>query len=181
MHLDGARLANAAVALGVPLAALAASADTVALSLNKGLCAPLGALLAGGGADDRAARRVLRRMGAATMHRAGLLAAAGLLALELIDRLADDHRRARRLAGLLGLAVPETNLVLSGLPATALPQLADHGVLALAPDGARVRFVTHRGIGDAEVEAAAAAARAIAASATAWAATTRARRPPERL
>ena len=167
VHLDGARLANAAVALGVPLAELAAPADTVAFSLNKGLCAPVGSVLAGDATTIATARTVLRRIGAATIHKAGILAAAGILALELIDRLADDHRRARRLAELLGLAVPETNLVLSDLPATALPLLADHGVLALAPDGARVRFVTHRGIGDAEVEAAAAAAWAIAASATA--------------
>ena len=133
MYLDGARLANAAVALGVPLAELAAPADTVAFSLNKGLCAPVGSVLAGDAPTIATEGRLLRRIGAATIHKAGILAAAGILALELIDRLADDHRRARRLAELLGLAVPETNLVLSDLPATALPQLADHGVLALAP------------------------------------------------
>jgi threonine aldolase len=161
VHLDGARLANAAVALGVPLAELAAPADTVAFSLNKGLCAPVGSVLAGDAETIAAARTVLRRIGAATIHKAGILAAAGIVALDLIDRLADDHRRARRLAELLGLPAPETNLVLSDLPAAALPPLAALGVLALAPDGARVRFVTHRAIGDADIEAAAAAIRAI--------------------
>jgi threonine aldolase len=157
VHLDGARLANAAVALGVPLAELAAPADTVAFSLNKGLCAPVGAVLAGGPEVIERARAYAKQLGAATLHKAGMLAAAGLVALGLVDRLADDHRRARRLAELLGVPAPETNIVLSGLDAAALSALADRGVLALAPGGGRVRFVTHRGIGDAEVEAAAAA------------------------
>ena len=94
IHLDGARLPNAAVALGVPLAALAAPVDTVALSLNKGLCAPFGALLAGDGRarSPRPASRP-KRLGGGTMHKAGIFAAAGLVALELVDRLAEDHRR----------------------------------------------------------------------------------------
>jgi threonine aldolase len=157
VHLDGARLANAAVALGVPLAELAAPADTVAFSLNKGLCAPVGAVLAGDAAVIERARMHLKRVGGATIHKAGMLAAAGIVALGLVERLADDHRRARRLAELLGLPEPETNIVLTDLDAAALPRLAGAGVLALAPDGRRVRFVTHRGIGDPDVEQAASA------------------------
>jgi threonine aldolase len=152
IHLDGARLPNAAVALGVPLAALAAPVDTVALSLNKGLCAPFGALLAGDLGTIEAARLHVRRLGGGTIHKAGILAAAGLLALDLVDRLAEDHRRAKALAASLGLAEPETNIVLTQFAASALPDLATRGVLAFAPDGERVRLVTHRGIGDEDVE-----------------------------
>ncbi len=160
VHLDGARLANAAVALGVPIAALAAPVDTVALSLNKGLSAPFGALLAGDETTIAAARLHVRRLGGGTMHKAGILAAAGLVALGLVDRLADDHRRARRLAELLGLdpAQVETNIVLAdgGGDAEALvARLAGRGVLALSLDGRRVRLVTHRLVGDDQVERAA--------------------------
>jgi threonine aldolase len=157
VHLDGARLPNAAVALGVPMADLAGPADTVALSLSKGLCAPVGAVLAGRAEVIARARVQLERLGGGTIHKAGVLAAAGLLALGLVDRLAEDHRRARRLAELLGLPVPQTNIVLTGLPASSLPELAERGVRALAPDGDRVRLVTHRGISDDDVERAAAA------------------------
>jgi threonine aldolase len=157
VHLDGARLANAAVALGVPLADLAAPADTVAFSLNKGLCAPFGAMLAGEAAVIEHARAHLKRLGGATVHKAGILAAAGLVALGLVDRLAEDHRRARVLAELLGLPEPETNIVLTNLDAEALPRLAALGVLAFAPDGRRVRLVTHRGIDDRQIGDAAAA------------------------
>jgi threonine aldolase len=151
-HLDGARLPNAAVALGVSLAELAAPVDTVALSLNKGLCAPYGALLAGDGAVIDEARRRLKQLGGGTVHKEGILAAAGLVALGLVDRLAEDHRRARRLAELLGLPAPETNIVMTEWPASALPELEQRGVLALAPGGGNVRLVTHRGISDDDVE-----------------------------
>jgi threonine aldolase len=154
-HLDGARLANAAVALGVPLAALAAPCDTVALSLNKGLCAPYGALLAGGEATIAAARVHLKRLGALTVHKAGVLAAAGIVALEtMVERLADDHRRARELARAIGVEPPETNLVHADLGPGAVEALEARGVLALELEG-RVRFATHRGVGDADVERAA--------------------------
>jgi threonine aldolase len=156
-HLDGARLPNAAVALGVSLAALAAPVDTVALSLNKGLCAPYGALLAGEEAVIAEARRRLTQLGGGTVHKQGILAAAGLVALGLVDRIADDHRRARRLAELLGLPEPPTNIVMTELPAAALPKLEQRGVRAFAPGGGNVRLVTHRGIADADLEPAAAA------------------------
>ena len=156
-HLDGARLPNAAVALGVSLAELAAPADTVALSLNKGLCAPYGALLAGAADVVAEARGRLTQLGGGTVHKQGILAAAGVLALGLVDRIADDHRRARRLAELLGLPAPATNIVLTELPASALPELEQRGVRAFAPGAGNVRLVTHRGISDDDVERAAAA------------------------
>ena len=99
VHIDGARLVNAAVALGVPLADLAAPANSVVLSLNKGLSAPFGAVLAGSEAVVERARTMLHRLGGSSVHRAGIAAAAGLVALDtMIDRVADDHRRARALA-----------------------------------------------------------------------------------
>ena len=156
VHLDGARLANAAVALGVSVAALAAPVDTVAFSLNKGLCAPYGAVLAGDGDVIEHARIHLKQVGGASVHKEFILAAAGLVALRLIDRLADDHRRARRLAELLGLAEPETNIVHTEIGADALPRLAELGVLAFSPDDQRVRFVTHRGVSDRQIDEAAA-------------------------
>jgi threonine aldolase len=170
VHLDGARLFNAAVALGIPVSELAAPVNTVAVSLNKGLCAPMGAILAGRTQVIELAHRTLRRLGGASMHKAGIAAAAALVALDtLVDRLADDHRRARELGALLqdvpGLQVEpaeiETNIVLVDVSGTELyPDeflrlLAARGVLALERDTSRVRFVTHRLIGDAEIARAA--------------------------
>jgi threonine aldolase len=147
-HLDGARLANAAVALGVSLAELAAPVDTVAFSLNKGLCAPMGALLAGDADTIARARVHLKRLGGATVHKAGIYAAAGLLALDMVDRLADDHRRARELARLIGAPEPETNIVYHDVD---VDRLRERGVLAMELGG-RTRFVTHRLISDADIE-----------------------------
>jgi threonine aldolase len=166
VHLDGARLFNAAVALGVPVRELAAPVNTVAVSLNKGLCAPMGAILAGRAQVIELAQRTLRRLGGASVHKAGIAAAAALVALDtLVERLADDHRRARELGALLqavpGLEVRpaeiETNIVLVDVAGTGLDPneflrlLAERGVLALERDTSRVRFVTHRLIGDAEI------------------------------
>ena len=170
VHLDGARLFNAAAALGVPLRELAAPVNTVAVSLNKGLCAPMGTILAGRAQVIELAQRTLRRLGGASVHKAGIAAAASLVALDtLVERLADDHRRARELGVLLqkipGLEVKpteiETNIVLvdvSGAelePEEFLRLLAERGVLGLERDTTRVRFVTHRLIGDDEVARAA--------------------------
>ncbi len=177
VHLDGARLANAAVALDVPLRELASPANTVSFSLNKGLCAPMGSILAGQAKVIELARKTLSRLGGASIHKAGIPAAAGLLALELVDRLADDHRRARKLGSLLqqieGVRLDperiETNIVLVDvsrtglLPDELLPLLAERGVLALERDTNRVRFVTHRLIGDAEVPKAAEVVAAVVA------------------
>ena len=157
-HLDGARLANAAVALGVPLAKLAAPVDTVALSLNKGLCAPFGTILAGNAETIAAARVHLKRLGGGTVHKAGIFAAAGLVALELVDRLAEDHRRARVLARLIGAEEPQTNIVLADLGPAAVEQLDASGVRTMELDG-RTRFVTHRLIDDDDVAQAVEAVR----------------------
>jgi threonine aldolase len=97
VHLDGARLWNAAVAAGHSPAQRAAAATTVMCCLSKGLGAPVGSLLAGP-ADLMAAARTARKRLGGGMRQAGVLAAAGLVALERIDRLAEDHARARRLA-----------------------------------------------------------------------------------
>jgi threonine aldolase len=171
VHIDGARLVNASVALEVPLSDLAAPANSVAFSLNKGLSAPFGAMLAGSEAVVEQAELMLHRLGGGTMHRAGIAAAAGLVALDtMIDRVADDHRRARELgellAGVPGLTLRpqtiETNIVLVEVGATGIPVaelvelLAAVGVRALERDTSRIRFVTHRLIGDEDVERAAA-------------------------
>lgn len=170
VHLDGARLFNAAVALGVPIQELAAPVNTVAVSLNKGLCAPMGTILAGRAQVIELAHRTLRRLGGASVHKAGMAAAAALVALDtLVERLGDDHRRARELAALLqeipGIEVEpaeiETNIVLVDIAATELdPEeflrlLAERGVLGMERDTSRIRFVTHRLIGDDEIARAA--------------------------
>jgi threonine aldolase len=179
VHLDGARLGNAAVALDVPLAALAAPADTVAFSLNKGVGAPMGTILAGSALAIDGARTNLRRLGGASVHKAGIPAAAALVALEtLSERLADDHRRARELGALLseipGLRLEpervETNIVLVDvggtglLPDELLPLLAAAGVRALERDTSRIRLVTHGGLGDADVQRAAEIVAAVVAA-----------------
>lgn len=167
VHVDGARLVNAAVALGIPLAELAAPANSVVLSLNKGLSAPFGAVLCGSDAVVGRARTMLHRLGGSTVHRAGIAAAAGLVALDtMLDRIAHDHRRARVLgAGLAAIpgvslrpAAIETNIVLADVsgtgiaPSQLLALLEDDGLRALERDTSRIRFVTHRLIGDDEVE-----------------------------
>jgi threonine aldolase len=176
VHLDGARLLNSAVALGVPATALVDAVDTVSLSLGKGLCAPMGALLAGPTAVIEGARVNLRRIGAGSLHKSGMLGAAGLVALEtMVDRLGDDHRRARALAtgiaalGRVGidLTTVQTNIVLidaapAGFTGEAFAaRLAEHGVLGLPRPPHHVRLVTHRLVGDEEVAGVVAAVAAI--------------------
>ncbi|MGI8973364.1 MAG: threonine aldolase family protein [Gaiella sp.] len=180
VHLDGARLVNASVALGVPLSALAAPVNSVAFSLNKGLSAPLGAVLAGSEAVVDRARSMLHRLGGASVHRAGIAAAAGLVALEtMVERIADDHRRAcelgERLAAIPGIRlvpdVIETNIVLADVAATGLevPELVSRlekaGLRVLERDTSRIRLVTHRLIGGEEIERAAAIVAETVASA----------------
>ncbi|MEX2581656.1 MAG: GntG family PLP-dependent aldolase, partial [Gemmatimonadota bacterium] len=118
VHMDGARLPNAAVSHGIPMRKWAEHVDTVMVSLSKGLGAPIGSVLAGSDEVMRRAWRVRRRLGGG-MRQVGLIAAAGLYALRHnLDRLADDHRRAMRLASLAaeipGITVgePETNIVM---------------------------------------------------------------------
>jgi threonine aldolase len=159
VHLDGARLWNAAVALGLPPAALTVGADTVQVCLSKGLGAPVGSLVAGTSEFVAAARR-LRKMLGGGVRQGGILAAAGLVALENIDRLAKDHERAARLAeGLSDLGwrvtTPKTNIVLlspADLPST-LRRLQRANVLA-GPMGGQIRFVTHGDLTDADIDTA---------------------------
>jgi threonine aldolase len=159
VHLDGARLFNAATALGVPPSELAAGCDSVMICLSKGLGAPAGSLLCGSAAFVERAREV-RKMFGGGMRQVGVLAAAGLVALEtMVARLCEDHDMARRLGEGLreipGITVPvppATNIVILHLarrPADPTPaesflrRLHGQGILALsiAPD--RVRLVTH--------------------------------------
>ncbi|CAM3437034.1 low specificity L-threonine aldolase [Kibdelosporangium persicum] len=151
VHLDGARIWNASVALGLPPAALTAGADTVQVCLSKGLGAPVGSMVAGPAAFVEEARRARKMLGGG-VRQGGVLAAAGLVALENIESLAQDHANARALAdGLAELgwevATPQTNIVMASVPdvAQALAQLQRVGVLAV-PMAGRVRFVTHRDV-----------------------------------
>ncbi len=159
-HLDGARLFNAAVALGLPAATLAQPFDTVSVCLSKGLGAPVGSVLVGSTTAIARARR-LRKMLGGGMRQAGILAAAGLYALENnIDRLAHDHANARilaqGLAKLPGLSVtqPDTNIIFVSVEASVAPsfaaQLAKHGIGVVSTYGStRQRWVTHLDV-DAE-------------------------------
>ena len=154
MHLDGARLWNAAVALGVPPAALVAGVDTVMFCLSKGLGAPVGSLVAVARAD-REARRVRKLLGGG-MRQAGVLAAAGLVALEThVARLAEDHANARRLAEALAAAAAcasrRSRRTSSSRRSRAVPRrissrrCGGEGILAAPWTRARA-FVTHRDV-----------------------------------
>ena len=165
IHIDGARLFNAAVALGLAARELAAAADSVSVCFSKGLAAPVGSLLTGPAEFIARGRRKRKQLGGG-MRQAGVLAAAALVALEtMVDRLAEDHANARRLAsGLAGIAgvevAPEavqTNIVMADLAspaaAAAFPRrLAEQGVLAGHIGGRRLRFVTHYGITAADID-----------------------------
>lgn len=175
-HLDGSRIFNAAVARDVAPARLCAGFDTVSVSLNKGLGAPLGAALAGSVPLIARALVFRQRLGGG-LRPTGIIAAAALEALSDISHLADDHRRARSLAaalaGIPGLRVDpasvETNIVAVDIvspgltPATLCERLGRHGVLALPFGPARVRLVTYRDIGDADIEFAVAGFRSATA------------------
>ncbi len=194
LHVDGARLFNAAVALGVPAADIVRDADSVQICLSKGLACPIGALLAGDGDFIWRARRARKLLGGG-MRQVGVIAAAGLVALRhgpdgMIDRLAEDHANARRLAeglaGLHGVASagglaqpivgpldPErvrTNFVIFRPDRDRdafLDALAKQGVLAIPYPRGTVRMVTHHPIGAAEIDTAIAAVRAALADTTA--------------
>jgi threonine aldolase len=169
LHIDGARIFNAAAALDTPVRELAAPADSIAFCLSKGLCAPVGSMLCGSSDFICAARRTRKQLGGG-MRQAGILAAAGIVALETMpDRLAEDHRRARALAQSLtaqsGLDVenpePASNMVYfrltpaAGLDAAELrDRLISEGVLIHPVGSHRVRLVLHYWIDDAGVEAA---------------------------
>jgi threonine aldolase len=165
IHLDGARLFNAAVALDLPVAALTTAVDSVQVCLSKGLAAPAGSVLAGPVAFVAEARRYRKMLGGG-MRQAGVLAAAGIVALtDMTDRLAEDHDHARRLAeGLAELpgivldpATVETNIIVFELAAGRDPsafrqQLADAGVRLSSFGPAKLRAVTHHDVGWADCE-----------------------------
>ena len=174
MHVDGARIWNAAIALGTPPSELVASADTVMFCLSKGLSAPVGSLLCGPVDLIDAARAQRQRLGGG-MRQAGVIAAAGVVALEtMVERLAEDHARARRLAEALAERFPgaldpdavQTNIVcaaLAALPDDFVARLAAAGVRAGTIDPATVRFITHKDVDDNDIDATIKAIDAIAA------------------
>ena len=168
IHLDGARLFNAAVATGEGAAALCAPATTVMACLSKGLCAPVGSMLAGPASLIERARVERKRLGGA-LRQAGVLAAAGIVALDtMVERLADDHRRARHLAEAFARALPEadydpatcrTNVVSFDHPEARriVADLGEVGVLGGTVGPRRARFVTHHDVDDDGLERAVAA------------------------
>jgi threonine aldolase len=168
LHCDGARIWNAAVVLDRPPSELVARADTMMFCLSKGLAAPVGSLLCGTRAAIDAARGDRARLGGG-MRQAGVIAAAGIVALEtMVERLRDDHARARALADALAARFPgavdpecvETNIVCARadrLPSAFVPALAAAGVRVGTIDVDTVRLVTHKDVDDADL------ARAIAA------------------
>ncbi len=166
LHVDGARLFNAAAALGLPARQLAAEADSVSFCLSKGLAAPVGSLVCGSREFIQAARRARKVLGGG-MRQAGVLAAAGIVALnEMVDRLAEDHAHAHRLAeglaGLSGLALDpgrfRTNIVYfdvvkPGLSAAGLvADLQKEGVRMLAAGPRTVRAVTHYEVSSKDID-----------------------------
>jgi len=165
VHLDGARIFNAAAALGVDARELVRDVDSVMFCLSKGLCAPVGSLLCGN-ADFIAEARRARKVVGGGMRQAGILAAAGIVALEqIVGRLAEDHTRAKRLAeGLAhipGMEVaPVTTNILYFRLTEDVPQttdevvaaLAERGVLLLGRVDGRFRAVTHYWITDEDIE-----------------------------
>jgi threonine aldolase len=164
VHLDGARLFNASIAAKTPVARYLEQVDTLTFCFSKGLGCPVGSMLVGSKEAIERGRRIRKALGGG-MRQVGILAAACEFALEhLVERLAEDHARARKLAegfaALRGCTVDpakvETNLVFVGRPARDAPviekKLGELGVLALALAPDRLRFVTHRDVGDRDVD-----------------------------
>jgi threonine aldolase len=173
IHMDGARVFDAAVALGIDVREITRYVDSIQFCLTKGLSAPLGSILAGTQVFIERARRVRQMLGG-EMRQAGIIAAAGIVALEtMIERLAEDHANARALAegvtqerGLrVDLSSVQTNMVYvdvagAGLDGTeAVRLLASRGVKTLATGPSTLRFVFYRGIQREDVEYAIAALR----------------------
>lgn len=176
IHLDGARIFHAQVALGVPAARLAEAADSVTFCLSKGLSAPVGSVLCGSREFINRARRIRKQLGGG-MRQAGILAAAGIVALErMVDRLEEDHCNARKLAeglstvaGLSVERIPPTNMVFARLEAVSLTGeqlvsrlLAENVKIGPVVEG-RFRMVTHYGIDEQDIERAVAAFRRVLA------------------
>jgi len=166
VHLDGARIFNAAVALEVPAKALVQDVDDVSFCLSKGLSCPVGSVLCGSREFITGAHK-WRKMVGGGMRQAGILAAAGLVALDsMVDRLADDHANARRLAqglaNIEGISVDpdtiHTNIVIFevdqsvGTANQLIDALAEEEVLVTYPGKQSLRMVTHRHIGGADID-----------------------------
>jgi threonine aldolase len=166
LHVDGARLFNAAAALGVSARELAAEADSVNFCLSKGLAAPVGSVICGGRDFIEQARRARKLLGGG-MRQAGIIAAAGIIALEeMVDRLAEDHLRARKLAeglaAIPGIAIDpdrvRTNIVYfdvskPGLSAAELlRRLEREGIRMLATGARTIRAVTHYEVTAADID-----------------------------
>ncbi len=171
LHVDGARIMNAAVALGMPPSELAAPADSISFCLSKGLAAPVGSIVCGSTAFIAKARRMRKVLGGG-MRQSGVIAAAGIVALEqMVDRLVEDHLNARLLAeglaNLKGLSVGNlesvrTNIVYMDLSPSisaleVVKNLEKEGVRVLRAGPGRLRAVTHHGITAQDVARAAAA------------------------
>lgn len=158
LHLDGARIFNASAALGIPVSELARPAEVVNFCLSKGLCAPVGSVVCGSKALIQEAKRTRRMLGGG-MRQAGVLAAAGIVALKsMTERLTEDHENARfmaeKLANVKGIHIDpsrvQTNIVIFGLeqgldPSLVLSRLKEQGIW-LSRSGTRLRAVTHYGI-----------------------------------
>jgi threonine aldolase len=154
VHLDGARLFNASVGAGIAPAAWARHADSVTICFSKGLGCPLGAVVAGSASFVERAWESKYLFGGA-MRQAGVIAAAALYALDHhVERLADDHARARRLADGIGVdpGVVETNFVAIEDPGDGVERLRRHGVLVSELRPGVLRAMTHLGVGDDDVE-----------------------------
>ena len=167
LHLDGARIWNAHVATGIPLLKWCEKADTVSVCLSKGLGAPAGSLVATSRERSRLVRRLRKRVGGG-LRQAGVLGAAGMYALDHhLQRLAEDHESARKLAASVPFAwhAPQTNILLADVAnAPALVEAArKEGVLIHAVSATRIRAVTHLDFPAAQVDEAAARLRRAAA------------------
>ena len=169
VHLDGARIFNATIALGCDVKDIASRVDSVMLCLSKGLCAPVGSILAGKKSFIEEARLKRKILGGG-MRQAGILAAAGILGLEgQVSRLAEDHERAKKIANELAkipniLIKPEEteiNLVFFTWPPAADEKVSarvmeifkKHGIIINSPNKGLFRFVTHYWVGEKEVQA----------------------------
>jgi len=175
IHFDGARVFNASHATGIPVKEYAKIGDSLMFCLSKGLSAPVGSVLTGPKDFIDYARRVRKALGGG-MRQVGVLAAPGIVALtEMVDRLKEDHVRAKKLAlaiqDLPGINLNpdhiDTNIVIFGFNHAKisipefLARLKDREILALATSGGRIRFITHNDIGDKDLEKAITAFREI--------------------
>lgn len=167
LHLDGARVFNSAVAQGVDVRQLTGPVDSVTFCLSKGLGAPAGSVLCGSSTMIKQARRIRKQLGGG-MRQAGILAAAGIIALEkMVDRLAEDHTRARKLASglqhipniVLSTSTPATNMIFFNLSdAIQLStrqieqKMAERGILVFSSGPRRFRLVTHFWLDDNAIE-----------------------------